>query len=219
MDTRRAVLWDFDGVLFPTEELRDQVHRAVVKRFGGQISPDFYKEIGGAGRAHEEVRAKFIRASGTAVCEEGYTRVFQQILMRKLLDLDPTPGVAELLAALQAKGFLQAVVSSSPRSEVLPTLVRAGLSPCFETVVCGDDVARCKPAPDGYLLALEDLEVHPAQAVAIEDSWSGIEAARAASLRVIAFRHEYNQDHDFSKASGIITTFEGLEEILERVVC
>lgn len=207
METKRAVLWDFDGVLFPTEELRDQTHQEVVKRSGGQISPNFYKETGAAGRAHEDVRKQFIRASGITASSEKYTRLFQKILRQKLPNLVPTPGVAELLSALQAKGYLQAVVSSSPRSEVLPTLVRSGFAPFFTTVVCGDEVARKKPAPDGYLTALGDIEMHPAQAVAIEDSRSGIEAALAADLRVIAFRHEYNQDHDFVGANLVIDSF------------
>lgn len=215
METRRAVLWDFDGVLFPTEGLRDRTHQAVVEQCGGQTHPNFYKEIGGGGRAHEEVRAEFIRASGIAVCEERYTRLFQKLLRCKLPDLDPTPGVAELLAAWQAELYLQAVVSSSPRAEVLPTLVRAGLSPFFEAVVCGDDVARRKPAPDGYLAALRNLEICPAQAVAIEDSCSGIKAACAAGLQVIACRHEYNRAHDFTGANLVICSFTRQAKVLK----
>lgn len=214
MENKRAVLWDFDGVLFPTEELRDQVHQEVVGRFGGHISPDFYKEIGGAGRAHDEVRGEFIRASGITASPEKYTRILQKILRQKLMSLVSTPGVWELLSALQAKGYLQAVVSSSLRSEVLPALIKAGLASFFSTVVCGDEVARKKPAPDGYLMALEDLEIHPAQAVAIEDSRSGIDAALAADLRVIAFRHEYNEGHDFVGANLVIVSFTRQARVL-----
>ncbi|MBI4050308.1 MAG: HAD family phosphatase [Candidatus Doudnabacteria bacterium] len=210
---RRAVLWDFDGVLFPTEGLRDETHQEVVHALGGQISPDFYRKIKGAGRAHEEVRAEFIQASGIKATPEKYTRIFQKVFQQKLRSLAPTPGVMKTLCRLQTRRYLQAVVSSSPRLEVLPPLVRAGLVPFFDTVVCGDDVIRPKPAPDGYLKAVADLETQSLAGVAVEDSWSGVEAASTAGLKVITFRHEYNLDHDFSKACQVVIE---LTEIPER---
>lgn len=53
---KRAVLWDMDGVLVPTESLRAKAHTETVNRLGGDASETVYLEIGGAGRAHEVVR-------------------------------------------------------------------------------------------------------------------------------------------------------------------
>jgi beta-phosphoglucomutase-like phosphatase (HAD superfamily) len=55
----------------------------------------------------------------------------------------------------------------------------------FDAVIPGDRVARGKPAPDGYVAALQHLQMAPAQAIAVEDSRHGIAAARAAGLTVI----------------------------------
>lgn len=78
----------------------------------------------------------------------------------------------------------------------------------------GDDVTNKKPAPDAYRLALCQLGIKSEYAVAIEDSESGIRSAFEAGVQVVALRHEYNAGQDFSKASQVLTTLEGLEEIL-----
>ncbi len=62
-------------------------------------------------------------------------------------------------------------------------LERAGMRACFAALVCAEDVERTKPAPDPYLLAVRLLGV--TRALAVEDSASGIESARAAGLDVL----------------------------------
>ena len=76
-----------------------------------------------------------------------------------------------------------AVVSSSYRSEVEPPLVRGGIRPLFELLICGEDVRNFKPSPEPYLLAAERLGVR--RPLVIEDSDSGVAAGRAAGFEVL----------------------------------
>jgi HAD superfamily hydrolase (TIGR01509 family) len=78
------------------------------------------------------------------------------------------------------------VASSSARRLVLATLGRFGLIERFDAIVSGDSVARPKPAPDIFLLAASRLGVGPSECVVLEDSLAGVEAARAAGMRVVA---------------------------------
>ena len=78
------------------------------------------------------------------------------------------------------------LASNSPRFLVDDALATAGLAGAFETIVTSDDVEHAKPAPDIYLLACERLGVDPSEAVALEDSASGVTAAKAAGLACIA---------------------------------
>ena len=79
-----------------------------------------------------------------------------------------------------------AVASSSPQDLIELVLELAGIREDFAVVLSSERVARGKPAPDVYLAALERLGVPAPEAVAVEDSTAGIQAARAAGMRVVA---------------------------------
>jgi beta-phosphoglucomutase-like phosphatase (HAD superfamily) len=64
-------------------------------------------------------------------------------------------------------------------------LARSGLDGAFDAIVVGDEVARPKPAPDVYIAVAGALGADPAACVALEDSATGVAAARAAGMRVV----------------------------------
>ena len=74
------------------------------------------------------------------------------------------------------------------------------------SVFAGDIVPRKKPAPDIYLLALDELGADPDDTLVIEDSGNGVEAAVAAGLRVIVTVSSYTADEDFSGASLVVSS-------------
>ena len=81
------------------------------------------------------------------------------------------------------------IVSTSPTVDVEPTVIRAGIRERFEVLVCGEHVRKHKPDPEPYHLALERLNatgrgLSAADVLVLEDSKSGIAAARAAGMRV-----------------------------------
>jgi sugar-phosphatase len=92
------------------------------------------------------------------------------------------PGAHALLAALAPERW--AVVTSAWRRLAEIRLGYAGL-PLPRVLVTADDVSRSKPHPDGYLVAAARLGVAPARCVVVEDAPVGIEAGRAAGMRVI----------------------------------
>lgn len=214
---KRTILFDFDGVLFPTEEVRAQAHAGTVARFGRRAPPDFYARIKGAGKPHEEVRRMFIQASVIQASQERYTEVFQEILASLYRKIQPTQGIVKVLERLHKNGDTLAVVSSSGEQEVYPLLEKTALQKLFGVVVTGDEGVHKKPAPDLYILALKKLGVGAECAVAVEDSESGLQSANAAGIPCVAFRHEQNARHDFSGAWKIAATAEELSKILEQV--
>jgi HAD superfamily hydrolase (TIGR01509 family) len=95
-------------------------------------------------------------------------------------DLQPVPGIGEALAGL---GLPFCVASNGPREKMQLTLRRTGLLPRFEHgLFSADDVPRPKPAPDLFLHAAARMNAEPAACLVVEDSPTGIAAARAAGM-------------------------------------
>jgi len=118
------------------------------------------------------------------------------------------PGAPELLELLWSPGPSGRLASPPPPLPPLPrtalvtsawrsfttslldvALRDAALDDGFAAIVCGDDVARSKPAPDPYLRAAELLGVAPDDCLVIEDSPTGVASAEAAGMVVLAVAH------------------------------
>jgi HAD superfamily hydrolase (TIGR01509 family) len=122
-------------------------------------------------------------------------------------------GVAPLIAEAQAAGITQAIVTTSSRSAVAALLARLGpsISGAFAFWVCGEDVARKKPDPQGYQLALAQLDQAPRGVVVLEDSVAGLAAATAAGLACLVTLSDLSRQEpaaDFVAAAAVMETLE-----------
>jgi HAD superfamily hydrolase (TIGR01509 family) len=176
----RALLLDFNGTLSDDEPLLCSIFQDLFTELGKPISEEeYYDQL--AGLSDPEVVAKWLGRPDPQV-------VAGKIERYKELSADgSTVSLEARQAVLDAAGRVDvAVVSGSARSEIEPVLEAAGLSSSIAALVAAEDVEHGKPAPDGYLRALELLEVGPQEALAVEDSDVGIAAAKAAGLRCLA---------------------------------
>lgn len=188
----RALLFDFDGVLADTEN----VHIAAWERTFGRMGWDVPPEV--CARAAEEDDRAFLRdVLATRGVDEGDIDGWvgrKQELTRSMLADSPRlyPGITPLIARLRDR-YRLAVVSTTWRENVTAVLESAGLLDAFELIVAKEDVEAVKPDPAAYRLALSRLNLQPAEALALEDSSTGLEAARAAGIRVLAVGHRRPQ--------------------------
>lgn len=213
---RDGVLFDLDGVLAATEEIKARAHAETVRRYGGTLDPEYYSEV--MGRSHKAAARAFLETSGARLDTATYARVFDSVyaeLLREGVRL--VPGAAALVEALKARRCRLAVVSSSLRWMMDEVLARTGLAERFEVSVSADDVSEEKPSPQPYRTALARLGLPPGRAVVIEDSETGIAAAIAAGLSVIALRHRFNRRHDFSQARAELDTLEDTDRALRLI--
>ena len=95
------------------------------------------------------------------------------------------PGLVPLLDWLAERDVPVAVATSTQHALALEKLALAGLRERFETIVCGDQVPKGKPAPDVYREAVARIDADPARCIALEDSEIGLRAAHAAGLTCI----------------------------------
>ena len=111
--------------------------------------------------------------------EEVYREIYAPII-------EPTNGLVPFLERLRTEGFICAVGSSGPRENVDFVLDKCGIRDYFEVLISGDMVTRCKPDPEIFLMAASRLGLQPEECVVFEDSVSGVAAAKAAGMKVVA---------------------------------
>jgi HAD superfamily hydrolase (TIGR01509 family) len=131
--------------------------------------------------------------------------------------LEARPGASRLLAELQDQGTTLAVATTGSRSWVDHLLERLLADIRFEVVITGDDVEDRKPDPEAFELALQQLDVPAHQAVVVEDSAEGVEAAKAADLACAVVVNGYTADHDLEAAELVLDGF-GEESSPARVL-
>jgi HAD superfamily hydrolase (TIGR01509 family) len=176
-----ALLLDLDGVLFDSEPVHQRAWEHALAGLGVALPHGWYEGL--SGRSLLDVAAALSRRHAPGHPAAALA-VRKRAAYQGLADgLPPSPGVLEALAELRPRA---ALVTSSGREDVAVLLRGSGLPGHLETVVTGDDVPAPKPDPAGYLLALGRLDLPAGRCVAVEDSSSGVRAAVAAGLRVVA---------------------------------
>lgn len=218
-----ALIFDCDGVLAETE--RDghlPAYNQTFAEFGLPVrwSPEQYGEKlqigGGRGRLMTLLSAAFVREAGLPADPVAQQELLSLWHRRKTAIyaervaagcVHARPGVVRLAAEALEAGWQLAVASASAEAAVravLTYVVGAGQAARF-TVLAGDVVARKKPDPDIYQLALERLGVTPAETVVIEDSRQGLVAAAGAGLRCVITPSSYTRDEAFDEAVLVVS--------------
>jgi HAD superfamily hydrolase (TIGR01509 family) len=181
----RAVVFDMDGIILDSGEIWQGI---IATLFADcDTGWDDIDEESFAGGDNSQQWASFLRHTVGLPLEEEeiIARVTAALIASYERRLPLVPGAETIIADLAAC-YPLGRASSSPRPVIAFVLERSGLDRYFTAWVSSDDVARGKPAPDVYLKACHDLGMEPERCVAVEDSRFGIQAARAAHLKVVA---------------------------------
>jgi HAD superfamily hydrolase (TIGR01509 family) len=216
-----AVIFDVDGTIADTERHGHRVaFNLAFERLGlpywwGEEEYGRLLETpGGERRLRSYLTAQGLPGEEAASLAGDLHRLKQEIFL-DLMRQGAAPlrtGIDRLLDELAAAGIRVAVATTAGRTwvgELLGTLLGPERAARFETVVTGEDVARRKPDPEVYLIALDRLGCAAASAVAIEDSGVGVAAARAAGLACLAVRNGYTLHHDLSLAGLVVEDIGG----------
>lgn len=180
----RAVIFDMDGVLVDSEPLLFEAERILLAELGAELTEEAKKPFIGMG-GHEVLQAlldHFGLEADVAALGRHKGEIYLE-LARTVPGFAPT---VELAQAVHADGIPLAIASGSTPEGIAVCLAAIGLTEEFPVQVSVSSVARGKPAPDVFLAAAEGLGVPPANCLVVEDAIHGVQAARAAGMRVIA---------------------------------
>ena len=202
----RAVVFDMDGLLLDTEMLWMRSEEAVFRNHGDTFT--YEDKLAVVGTPIPVGSRYMARRLGIPEREAEIEAELLELMRAELRrQVDARPGALELVERLRGQVPL-AVASNSYRDIVGLALATAALTDAFAAVVSADDVRQPKPAPDLYLLVCDRLGVSPRDALALEDSPSGVAAAKAAGLTCIAVPQF--AEADVSAADRVIDSLERL---------
>lgn len=210
-----AIIFDFDGVLVDSEAHWPGLNVRIFERL--KIARPWTREYNNriVGHGAESVHRLLTAEYGlTMPLAEYETLVWEEATLAYETLVMPMPGVVAFLDRLRTAGTPMAIASSNERDVIEETALRLGLAGYFDAVATRDDVppGRIKPCPDIYLLAAQGLRTAPSACLAIEDSPTGIAAAKAAGMTCVALRTEHNGGVDLSAADAHIDGFDELTE-------
>lgn len=199
----KAILFDFNGVIINDEN----IHQSLIDDLllGENLPPsgNQYQQLC-LGKNDRTALREILKSRGRIVSEEyldklikkkgeAYRKIIQEMETLPIFD-----KVIEFILSLQSRNLPLAIFTGSLRQEAEIILERINVRQYFSVIVGGEDVKRGKPSPEGYLLAIEKLnildsflELQPSQCLAIEDTPAGIEAAKNAGIAVVGVANTY----------------------------
>lgn len=180
---RRLLIFDFDGTLADTTELHSAAFAQVFEPIGIHVD---YGTI--AGMKTSDATRKCLLAAGRQVCDTQVSQLTaaKQAAVRRMISvgLEPLPWVDAFLNWARPR-YRLAVGTSGSHQTVRAALKKLGYADWFDPVVCGDQVAAGKPAPDIFDAILRATGIPANDALVFEDSLPGLQAARAAGIAAV----------------------------------
>lgn len=218
----KAIIFDMDGVIIDSEPQHARAALQVLEQNGVQTDLEYCTSFIGSSTRHmaevtvekfnmqistEELLQQINEAKSALAAKEGYL---------------PIPGIKPLLEHLHRQGILLAIASSSSHREIENVVKALGIGKYFYKLISSSQISNPKPAPDIFLNALEKLGISPKEALVIEDSQKGVEAADAAGIPVVGYLNPHSGNQALDKAFVVISSFEGLDvrffkNILHRI--
>ncbi|MCC7337458.1 MAG: hexitol phosphatase HxpB [Pirellulaceae bacterium] len=211
MPAIKAVVFDMDGLMIDSQPYWQDAQLVLLPQFGVPITRQDTIDTTGM-RVDEIVQMCYEKSpwdsvSPEVVCKRIVDHVIELVQKHK----PAMPGLNHAIDVCQKQGLKLALASSSPMALIQATIDALKLHGVFQAKVSGADLRYSKPHPEVYLNACEALDVQPHQCVALEDSFVGLLAAKAAQMKTIVIpEHSASSQQHFAIADRQLASLEEL---------
>ncbi|MBA3614967.1 MAG: HAD-IA family hydrolase [Rubrobacteraceae bacterium] len=198
----RALLFDLDGTLAETDSLHLPTWVDTLEPYGVEVDEEFYRDRISGRNTNEIVREllpDLPDAQGRSIGEAK-----EASFRERASDLEPLPGLIHFVERGRELGMHIALVTNAPEANVEAILLALKLRDFFDVVVLADEVEAVKPDPAPYRAALSKIGVPAEEALAFEDSVSGISSSVAAGIPTVGIAS--SQDPEKLLGAGAFTT-------------
>lgn len=207
----KAIIFDMDGVIIDSEPQHEKAALNVLKRYGASADASYHEQfIGSSTRnlAETAIRDFHLDISAETLLEELETEKKAVLKEEGYIISD---GIKELVRDLYQSGYHVAIASSSNPSEIEKTVKALGIKKYFKKLISSSQVKNPKPAPDTFLFALKELGVSAREAMVVEDSRYGAEAAKAAGITCVGYVNPHSGSQDLRSADVLLESFAGID--------
>lgn len=209
----KGIIFDLDGVLVDSEPVHFLAYKQSFEKYGIDLSKENYLRFG-VSRGDRFLVEKISQKYKKKIDLEEIRKLKKEYFGKKIgTNLRLREGILETISLLSNKCKL-AIASSSRRETIERVLRQFEMRKYFKAIVGGDEVESVKPEPDIYLRVLDLLSFSSEQCIAVEDSQTGLRAAKGAGLRCVACPTEYTNLHDLSRADFLAKDINMVREII-----
>lgn len=180
-----AFIFDMDGLILDSEPIYRKAWKAACKSQGFDLSDEEHFHLKGRGRKFATQEVQKIAAARGHILDINSFLISIAEFEAKFFHEEPLPtksGLSDLLFHIESLCMPKGVGTSAGRATAERCLTQAGVRERFHTIVGGDEVPRGKPYPDIFLEVAARLGAEPSTCLVMEDSETGIEAAKAAGM-------------------------------------
>ncbi|RDY29004.1 HAD family phosphatase [Romboutsia weinsteinii] len=214
----KAVIFDMDGVIVNTEPIYYKVIKELLNEMGHDIDYKEYEKLIGTTNEYtwDSLKKKFF------ITRDTYELIDEMMLLKEVIikrdGYQIIDGIKELILDLKSNNIKLAVASSSPISDILDVTISTEIHKYFDKLITGESVPKSKPFPDVFLKAAKELNVEPEECIVIEDSKSGVSAAKSANMKCIGFKNIDSGNQDLNRADSLVESIKDLNyEFLKNV--
>lgn len=215
----KAVVFNFGGTVLDTETPRYESFLEAYRQQGAELDWSLYAQCIGTGFQHFNPYEDLLGRMELPVQLNAFRETIRSRCAELTEQEELRPGVMDALVRARAMGLKLGLVSAAPRREIDPHLQKWGIASYFDFIRTVDDATRLAPDPELYQQALRMLGVRPRQAVAIEDSPAGAEAAMLAGMYTVVVPNPTTARMKFGHCHERLVSLDRIElpELLDRL--
>lgn len=210
MDSRiKILIFDMDGVILDSEPLHETARQIMYEKYDIVADESFPDPVGKSARGFwKMVGEKYGRCWDIYQMEEEQFRLVAEQVESN--HTPPTKGLLKVLEWGRKEGIKIGLASSSARLLVDRVLAALKIAQYFDVAVSGDEVDNKKPAPDVYERVLQIAGFKPEEAAAVEDSGTGVKAAKNAGIYCYGYKNETSGNQNLTDADSVIMNLEDI---------
>jgi len=218
----KAVLFNFNGVIIKDESIHRESIDQILLTENLSLQGKEFSQVS-VNSSDKSCLKELLKLRGRSVTDEYLDKLMAEkaiVYRQKLaqLEIPLYPDVVQFIEQMFNNSYKLAVVTGAIGSEVELGLKQGKIGLYFDTIVSGDDLSQNKPDPQGYLLAIDnlnklypDLNLLPSECLAIEDTFAGLQASKSARIQAVAIAHTYPFHMLQRQANWTIDRFADLE--------
>ena len=211
----RALLFDLDGTLAETDSLHLPTWVDVLEPYGLRVDEEFYRASISGRNTSEIVRDLLPELSDEENRSVGDAK--EARFRERATELEPLDGLLDFVEWGRERGMSIVLVTNAPGENVQTILLALELRDFFDTVVLADEVEAVKPDPAPYTAALKKVGVAAEEALAFEDSVSGISSSVAAGVPTVGITSSQVPEK-LREAGAFMTVDDFIDPRLRNVI-